>query len=80
MIGRYFPGLSSYKTTRFAYSMDDRFVEEPIKVFFTLVGKQLLVGIEKCVSNYKLLFLSLLINPDTIKHQYYLDADARGSG
>jgi hypothetical protein len=55
-------------------------MEEPIKVFFTLGEKQLLVDIGKCLSNYKLLFLSLLTNPAKTHQQNYLDANAIAIG
>ena len=57
MVGTYPFWLALYKATLLTYPVDNRFVKELIKVFFTLPLKLQFVDIVKCVKNYKLPFL-----------------------
>jgi hypothetical protein len=57
MISTYLFTLALNKAALLTYPVDNRFVKELIKVFFTLLLKKRFVDIVKCVKNYKLLFL-----------------------
>ena len=49
MISTYFAGCTQNKTALLTYFIDDRFVKELIKVFFTLLAKLQFVDIVKCI-------------------------------
>ena len=67
MIGTYSFGGALYKAALLPYPVDNRFVKELIKVFFTLLVKKRFVDIVKCVKNYKLLFLFISL-PHLVFH------------
>ena len=49
MVSTYFLALALYKAASLTYFINDRFVKELIKVFFTLLLKLQFVDIVKCV-------------------------------